>query len=160
MRRLILLALALLLVAPCCRAEGERFTADGFSFAPPEMLVSQPVDEEAKNLGVVYAGQSEDGTLRMLAIIRGVRRSADTSVAALLARMGEGENVELTGSVTAGDTEFVLSTETAGESGREVYFRTATAVRDGKQIMLFFIDTTGAYAELPEQTAQSVQWNE
>lgn len=150
--------LCALLLALCGSARAEDIAADGFSFTPPEELSARLAGGEAQG-GIVYAAESDDGALRLIVLCQRVKRSADTSTAALIGRLSEGE-AELQEPIAVGDTEFAVSTETVEEGGRSVYFRTATAVRDGRQITFFIIDYDGAHADMPERLVKSVQWNQ
>ena len=160
MRKALILALLLCLTVTVCMAEQAPVAADGFTFVPPDGLRALALDKEASEQGVVYAAQSEDGTLRMVALCSAVRRSSHTSTKALMDGLGDDGNVALNGSVMAGDTEFALSTQTVAEGDSSVLFRSAAAVRGGKQITLFFIDFSGDHGELPAQVAGSVQWTD
>ncbi len=152
----VFLPVLLLLLAPLQAEAGSvKLDAAGFSFELPDMLEEAPVDDAARAEGVLYAAQSRDKGLRFILLARKVRRGGATDAAALVAREGSDENVEIQEQVVADGYEFVLSAETVEDAGEPVTFRLATAVVDGTQLAFFFIDRTGEHADVPRSVVES-----
>lgn len=154
---IILMLCALLFCVGATQGSSVTISGMDLTFELPSTMISEEIPTEAAAAGAAYAGQNADQSLRFVLLMKPVKRSGTLDVAALISYEQDGESVAVDETLEVAGHEFVLTSEAVGDGDEQVFFRVATAVINQKQLMFFFIDRTGEYADIARDVVSSIR---